>query len=252
MPENEVLRLSTLTTLTIAMREAVAHTLAASNITQWSDEIDTEPATTGTDGTYGGYFTSEGLLQRLREENGAWVEDGDPVITERYFTQSAIFDGILGVYTQADLFAITDLPDGTLRRVTQDADPDKRGIYQADAADPNSWVKELTAFASVLDPEDESKGVNGKAVADWIPEVDRVKGWVSNILDGYGVDIPNLVYSDAGNIESGNFTWPDGKSGTFSDLDENSAGELVSIRLNRPSGKYVTVFSNGNLIATGY
>lgn len=167
------------------------------------------------------------------------TQGGHPQATKKYVDDKASLlsseieaakKGIKPFGTKAEMDAFTpgdgDPPDNReIAQVMNDSTVGNNGEYRWDGS---VWVKR-----------------------DSLAEVKDVKGWVSNILDGYGVDINSLVYSDNGNIESGDFTWPDGEVGSFSNLDEDN-GDLVSFRLNRPSNKYITVFANGNLTATGY
>ncbi|MEP0006287.1 MAG: hypothetical protein ABJ387_04090, partial [Balneola sp.] len=142
MPENEVLKLSSVTNLINALKAVSAQALLATGITEWSFEIDVKPAITGVDDTKGAYFTTEGLLQQIIEDSGVWVDAGDPIITERYFETSAIFNGILGIATKALLDADTSQDDGTLRRVTNDSTASNNGVYRWDDSG-SEWVKEI-------------------------------------------------------------------------------------------------------------
>lgn len=161
-----MLKLSSVTNLINALKSVSAQALLATGITEWSFEVDVKPAITGVDDTKGAYFTSEGLLQQIIEDSGVWVDAGDPIITERYVQTSGVFNGILGVDDTTALFALT-LPNDTLRLVTQDATRANRGVWQADDTEQNGWKQVLRQFVSELDPEDETDGLNGKAVAGY-------------------------------------------------------------------------------------
>ncbi|MEP0008867.1 MAG: sialate O-acetylesterase [Balneola sp.] len=167
MPENEVLKLSSVVNLINALKATSAQALLATGITEWSFEVDVKPVITGVDDTRGAYFTAEGLLQQIIEDSGVWLDAGDPIITERYFETSAIFNGILGIATKALLDADTSQDDGTLRRVTNDSTASNNGVYRWDDSG-SEWVKEIGLGVSVLDPDDETDLLYGKAVSDHI------------------------------------------------------------------------------------
>ncbi len=216
MAENEVLRLSTLTTLITAMKQAIANANATNDITEWSYTIDEEPAITGTDGTVGAYFTTAGLLQKLVEASGSWVEQGDPIITERYFQTSAIFEGILGVQTTALLFADDSQADGTLRRVTNDPVKSKNGVYSADSSEDDNWVKE----------------------SDPVSLQDNVKLWTKT--EGYFIT-GSIVKDNFGNISSASIEWPNGVTGVISNVTATYYGWTSARLTYTGSSKYATI-----------
>ncbi len=255
MPENEVLKLSSAVNLINALKASTAQALLATGITEWSFNVGVKPAITGVDDTRGAYFTSEGLLQQIIEDSGAWVDAGDPIITERYFQTAAVFNGILGVATKALLDADTSQADGTLRRVTNDSTNTNNGVYRWDDSG-GSWVKEIGLGVSVLDPDDETDLLYGKAVGDFIYDTEsRIKEMVS--ANAY--DLSNLVLSENNNIESADLVWHDGVAGSISNAQEDVEGRLTSLRFNRQAGKYIILtidysgqLPEGSLTATGY
>jgi len=50
-------------------------------VDEFSGVVGTKPTITGADGTTGAYFPSSQALQRLIEDNGEWLNDGEPVLT---------------------------------------------------------------------------------------------------------------------------------------------------------------------------
>ncbi|GEM_PF-2919149 len=167
--------------------------------------------------------------------------------------------GLLSYPDKATMDADGSQPDGTPALVTNDPDITKNGFYRWDDGGA-TWVKaDLTT--QTLDPQDGSTWLTGKAVADWRP-ARLIKQWASNIVST-GVGLSNITYSNNENLKTADITWPDGKQGTVSDLQENADGDLTSIRFNYDAGngKYVTItrsydanrnITDTNINATGF
>lgn len=156
------------------------------------------------------------------------------IIDELYLIEESVVAGVIGFPDKATMDADLDHDAGTIARVMTDSTPANNGDYlKTGASGAGSWNKESTLIDSAI-----------------------VKEWVSS----ESFEISNITYTANDNIATADLDWPDGESGSISNVVEDSEGRITSIRYNRPNSKYVTLtitYSGDNvastaLTATGY
>ncbi|OBQ56087.1 hypothetical protein JJL45_05260 [Tamlana sp. s12] len=87
------------------------------------------------------------------------------------------FEGIKSYQTLSDLQAIPVPDDGTAAKVVNDPTASNNGYYTVSS---DSWVQDSRLTASVVDPNDEGLGVNGKGVFDYIKVIDSKNYFLNN------------------------------------------------------------------------
>ena len=125
--------------------------------------------------------------------------------------QDAQSAGVIGYATKAVMEADVLQDDGTLALVTNDPTTANNGWYRWDGTG-DEWVASAGFFSAAT-----------------------VQSWA--ISEAY--EASNIVFDSNGIIESANLTWPDGTSGTISNVT-NTNGFITQIRYNY-STKWVQI-----------
>lgn len=148
--------------------------------------------------------------------------------------------GLIGYKTFSDLEAVTPTAPFPVGFVANDADIANNGYYTWDGQE-EEWVKAASTFDSVLNPLNNDSAPGGNAIADYVgmpTSGAKVEQWAR--AEQFSVSGTDTISS--GDVElPKNIKWPDGKTGTLSNLSV-SDGSITSLRFNYDSTtKYITL-----------